>query len=112
AAAGLVALDTMVDRLADDHRRARELGALLAAVPGLALQPEVIETNIVLVDVGGCGLTAEELLPPLESQGVRALVRDATRLRFVTHRLVGDEDVARAAAAVAGVVERLAPLSR
>ena len=51
AAAGLVALDTMVDRIADDHRRARELGALLAAIPGVELRPEVIETNIVLADV-------------------------------------------------------------
>jgi threonine aldolase len=111
AAAGLVALETMVDRLADDHRRARALGELLAAVPGLALHPEVVETNIVLVDVSGCGLTADELLPPLEAQGVRALVRDAGRLRFVTHRLVGDEEVARAAAAVAAVVERHATVS-
>ena len=56
AAAGLVALDTMVDRIADDHRRARELGGLLAAIPGVRLQPETVETNIVLADVSGTGL--------------------------------------------------------
>ena len=55
AAAGLVALDTMVDRVADDHRRARELGALLAAIPGIRIRPEVIETNIVLADVTATG---------------------------------------------------------
>lgn len=106
AAAGLVALETMVERLAEDHRRARELGALLGAVPGLRLDPLVIETNIVLVDVSGCGVTSEELLPPLEAAGVRALARDAGRLRFVTHRLIGDAEVERAAAVVAEVVER------
>ena len=52
AAAGLVALDTMLDRVADDHRRARELAAGLAAIPGVTLRPEAVETNIVLADVG------------------------------------------------------------
>ena len=56
AAAALVALDTLVDRLADDHRRARELGALLQEIPGLEVEPAEIETNIVLVDVSGTEL--------------------------------------------------------
>ena len=46
------------------------MGALLGAVPGLRLDPLVIETNIVLVDVSGCGVTSEELLPPLQAAGV------------------------------------------
>jgi threonine aldolase len=106
AAAGLVALDTMVERIADDHRRARELAARLAAIEGLRLVPERIETNIVLVDVTGTGLSAEELLALLEAEGVRAMERDTARLRFVTHRLIGDEDVEGAATAVAAVVGR------
>lgn len=104
AAAALVALDTLLDRLADDHRRARELGALLAQVPGLRLEPETIETNIVLVDAGDTGLAPDELLRLLEQRGVLALERDTTRIRFVTHRLIGDAEIARAAAAVAAVV--------
>ena len=106
AAAGLVALDTMVDRLADDHRRARELGRLLAAVPGLALRPETVETNIVLADTAGTGIAADDLVQLLDPAGVRTMSLDSTRVRFVTHRLISDEDVEQAAAIVAEVVER------
>jgi threonine aldolase len=104
AAAALVALDTLLDRLVDDHRRARELGARLAEIPGLRLEPETIETNIVMVDAGATGLAPDELLPLLAKRGVLAMERDTTRIRFVTHRLIGDADVARAAEAVAAVV--------
>ena len=106
AAAALVALDTMVERIADDHRHARELGALLAAIPGIRLEPEVIETNIVLADVSGTGLSSEELIPLLAAAGLRVFERDPTRIRFVTHRLVGDAETEEAAAIVADVVER------
>ena len=63
AAAALVALDTLVERLADDHRRARELGALLHEIPGIEVEPREIETNIVLVDVSGTELYPDEFLP-------------------------------------------------
>jgi threonine aldolase len=106
AAAGLVALDTMVDRIADDHRRARELAERLAQVPGLTLRPAVIETNIVLADLSATGIQAHELVQLLDAAGVRVMERDPSTIRLVTHRLIGDEDVERAAAAVAEVVER------
>jgi threonine aldolase len=111
AAAALVALDTdaldtVVDRIADDHRRARELAALLAAFPGVELRPELVETNIVLADVSGTGLTSEELIPLLDGAGLRVFERDHTRIRFVTHRLVDDAAVVEAAAIVARVVEQ------
>ena len=109
AAAALVALDTQVDRLADDHRRARELGALLQQVPGIELEPAEIETNIVLVDVGGTELYPEEFLPLLAERGVLALERDTTRIRFVTHRLIGDAEVAQAAETVAALAAEHAP---
>ena len=101
AAAALVALDTLVDRLADDHRRARELGALLQEVPGVEVDPRQIETNIVLADVGGTELTPDEFLAVLAEHGVLGVVRDTTRVRFVTHRLIGDDEVAQVAERVA-----------
>ncbi len=107
AAAGLVALDTTVGRLADDHSRARELAALLAAIPGLKLDPDTTETNIVLVDVTATGLTVEEVLGRLSERGVLAMERDTSRIRFVTHRLIGDDEVAEAAATIAEVVAAL-----
>ena len=106
AAAGLVALDTMVDRIADDHRRARELGASARGHPGVASGPEAIETNIVLADVGGTGLLAGGARPAARGCGLRVMERDSTRIRLVTHRLVGDAEIEQAAAIVAEVVER------
>jgi threonine aldolase len=84
AAAGLLALE-MVDRLEDDHRRARELARLIGA--------EEPQTNIVAADLGPGAVER------LESQGVRTMEFDG-RTRFVTHRLITDDDVARAAEAV------------
>ncbi len=106
AAAAIVALDTLLDRIEEDHERARDLAQRLAAIPGLRLAPEDVETNIVLVDVSGTGLAAYDLLALIEAEGVRAMERDSERLRFVTHRLIADGDVEEAAAIVARVVER------
>ena len=103
AAAALVALDTLVDRLADDHRRARELGALLQEIPGLEVEPAEIETNIVLVDVSGTELYPDEFLRLLAERGVLGMERDTSRVRFVTHRLIGDDEVSRAAEIVAAL---------
>jgi threonine aldolase len=106
AAAGLVALDTMIDRIADDHRRARELGDRLAAVPGIDLRPATVETNIVLADVSATGIPVAALVDLLDAAGVRVMERDPSRIRFVTHRLIADEDIEQAVAIVAEVVER------
>ena len=106
AAAGLVALDTMLDRVAEDHRRARVLASGLATIEGISLRPEAIETNIVLADVSGTGLAPSELVSLLDAAGVKVLERDTARLRLVTHRLIGDDEVERAISIVAETVAR------
>ena len=106
AAAGLVALDTMIDRVADDHRRARALAAGLGAIPGVRLRPEVIETNIVLADVSGTGIAPAELASLLADAGLLVLEADTSRIRLVTHRLIGDDEIERAGAIVAETVAR------
>ena len=78
----------------------------LAAIPGVTLRPEVVETNIVLADVSGTGIAPEELVGLLAEAGVRVLERDTSRIRLVTHRLIGDAEVEQAVATVADVVER------
>jgi threonine aldolase len=105
AAAALVALDTLDARLADDHHRARMLGARLQDVPGLEVRPAEIETNIVLVDVSGTGLYPDEFLRLLAKGGVLGLERDTSRVRFVTHRQIGDAEVSRVTAVAAQVVD-------
>ncbi len=85
AAAGLVALEEMVGRLAEDHAHARKLAEGLAAIPGIAIDPARVRTNIVYFDVAKPGLTAAELLRRLEREGVRMLATGTRTVRAVTH---------------------------
>lgn len=97
AAAGVYALDHHVDRIADDHARARRLGEAWA-VAGLPVDLEQIETNFVQLDVGPLGITAQEATSRLAEAGVRLSdTVHPTILRAVTHLDITDEDVDRAA---------------
>jgi threonine aldolase len=97
AAAGVYALDHNLERIADDHARARRLGDAWAAA-GLGVDPEQVETNFVFLDVGPLGLTAEEAMAKLDAAGVRlSPTVHPTILRAVTHLDVTDEDIERAA---------------
>ena len=96
AAAGLVALDTLVPRLADDHANAKLLGAALGQGKGARVAP--VETNIVVAVLEG--RTAPEVVAALRQEGVLATAMDTRTLRLVTHRDVGREDCERAAAAI------------
>jgi threonine aldolase len=100
AAAAIVALKSMVDRLADDNRRARTLGVALAKLPGLRIDLATVQTNIVVIDVVP-PLDADTVLARLATHGVLGFRRSATRFRFVTHRTIGDEEIERAITAVA-----------
>jgi threonine aldolase len=91
AAAGVVALDTMVDRLADDHSNARTLAEGLAELPGVTCDLSRVQTNIVYFDVTGMtGLAFEDECRK------RDLLGGATaehRVRFVTHNGITAQDV-------------------
>lgn len=86
AAPGIVALETMVDRLADDHRNAKRLARALATVPGLAVDLDSVETNMVNVDHHGTGLPTDEVLRRLAAGGVIASGRPPRHVRLVTNR--------------------------
>jgi threonine aldolase len=94
AAAGLVALRSMRQRLAEDHRRALDLAEGLLADRRASLPCGPPETNILIVAVGD--VDAKALEDALRRSGVLALAVGPDRLRFVTHHDVGDGDVARA----------------
>jgi threonine aldolase len=96
AAAGVYALEHNVDRLAEDHARARRLGEGLHDA-GVPVELEQVETNFVQVDVGPLGLGAEAALERLAQQGVGlSMTVHRTKLRAVTHLDVDDEDIDRA----------------
>ncbi len=86
AACGIVALETMIDRLAEDHTNARLLAQGLADIKGFKVDPGKVETNMVYVDHCATGLSTEEVLLRLECQGVLASGSPPSRIRFVTHR--------------------------
>jgi len=105
AAAGIYALEHHVERLAEDHDRARLLARGLAELPGIALDAERVETNIVIFDVRGTGLTGEEFgRRTLERFGVRFSVLGPTLVRAVTHLDVPADGVERALSAVRGAL--------
>ncbi len=104
AAAGIVALTTMVDRLADDNRRAGVLGKRLSRLDGLGVDLTTVQTNIVNVELRP-DLPAKEFVARLASRGVLAWVRSTHQVRFVTHRLIGDSEIERAARATAAVLQ-------
>ncbi|MEN6437395.1 MAG: low-specificity L-threonine aldolase [Syntrophobacter sp.] len=93
AAAGIVALNGMVDRLAEDHANARRLGEGLATVPGLGVSLELIKTNILFIRIEGATITAPELAARLKAEGVLVLAPDPRRLRAVTQYHVKPEDI-------------------
>jgi threonine aldolase len=93
AAAGLVALEQMVDRLAEDHAHARLLAEAAAQVHPGGIDPGHVETNIVAIE----GLDAAAAVAGLAEHGVAAGAMDARTLRLVTHHDV-DEDACRRAA--------------
>ena len=109
AAAGIVALDTMVARLADDHRRARRIAEGLNALDRRLVDPRRVESNIVMVDLAATGADAGKWVPALAARGVRAGTWTRTQLRLVTHRHITDADVEGAVGAFRKAHADLAP---
>jgi len=103
AAAGLVALEKGPNRLHEDHANAKVLAGALAGVPGVAIDPARVQTNIVICGVSGTGLSSADFLAALAKRGVLAVAVDNERVRFVTHLDVTKSDVEAAAAVVRSV---------
>jgi threonine aldolase len=106
AAACLHALDHHVERLADDHARAKALAGVFRAVPGVRVAEP--ETNIVLVDLEDRGLEREAVVAALEARGVRTIGFGPRRIRAITHLDVDDAGIALAGEALRAVVGGLA----
>ncbi len=105
AAAGIVALDIMVDRLAEDHANARRLAGLLEEA-GLTLDvpPGEVETNIVFAEVPSELMDAGEFVRALAAEGVRVNPPRGMRIRLITHHDISSDDVEFAGAAVRKVL--------
>ena len=103
AAAGLVALDTMLDRLPVDHANAKRLATGLSQIPGVTCSPEKTVTNIVMFGLPP-RVPADAFVDGMLERGVKMSHREGPRFRAVTHRMVEAEDVDRALDAIREVV--------
>jgi threonine aldolase len=106
AAAGIVALETMVDRLAKDHANARRLAQGLAGIKGIRLAQDDIPTNIVMFYLSP-ELSVAKFLEGLEKAGVKVGLRDGHPFRAVTHRMVSSADINKALTRIEAVCRRL-----
>jgi threonine aldolase len=93
AAAGLHALENMVERLADDHHNAARLMEGLGNIGGFTPVRPDIPTNIVVVDVSSAGWTADSFTGALAARGIKSSGFSATTVRFVTHVDVSRDDI-------------------
>ena len=96
AAAGIVALENMVDRLAQDHEHARLLCEGLQTVDGINPRQPPNPTNFVMVEATGLGWSSAELSERVEAQGLKVIERPPNDLRLVLHRHITRDDVAYA----------------
>lgn len=106
AAAGVVALAEMVDRLVEDHANARKLAYGLSEIQGLKIDPASVKTNIVYFGIDETVGTAEQLCRKLEKEGVRVLAPEARRLRAVTNYHVDGKKIGDALMIFKGVLSR------
>ncbi len=91
AAAGIVAIETMIARLAEDHDNARYLAKGMTAIAGISI-PHEVQTNIILFETPST-ITATDFLQQMNERGVKFNHRGGNRYRAVTHRMINRNDI-------------------
>jgi len=104
AAAGIVALEMMIPRLAEDHQNARCLALGLANIPGVVVDPERVQTNIVIFEPPPA-FSASDFIREMDCAGLRLTYPGGRRVRAVTHRLISTEDIDEALRRVSALVK-------
>jgi threonine aldolase len=104
AAAGIVALNEMVDRLADDHANARKLAQGLAAIDGISIEPEPIKRNIVFLKISRSDLSRQELTRRLQAEGILVGPKEPDQIRAVTNYHVSSKDIDHVLQVLAGLL--------
>jgi threonine aldolase len=109
AAAGIVALTEMIDRLSEDHNNARRLAEGLVETEGLSVDPGSVQTNIVYMNITHNGLSSNELADRLGRECVLLLPTGPRQLRAVTNYHITGNDVDHAADVIRKVLQRQGP---
>jgi threonine aldolase len=105
AAAGILALQEMTDRLAEDHENARRLAEGIARISGLAIDPARVRTNILYIDLVDRRFSDEEFLTRLAKKGVRLSHTGPSRFRMLTHYGIGASEIDAAIKALRDVMQ-------
>ena len=93
AAAGIIAIENMVERLGEDHKNARILGEGLADISGIKVDLRTIQTNMVYFDLNKSGIDTYQFLPKLAEYNILGSPRPPTKVRLVTHYGISEEDI-------------------
>ena len=105
AAAGIVALNKMVDRIAEDHEKARNLAKGLSGLKGIILDSDTVQTNIVIFDISHSGFTAQSFLSSLIGYGIKAYAFTEKLIRMVPTRHTTNEDIETTISCVSKVLK-------
>ena len=106
AAAGIVALQDMVSRLAEDHANAERLVSGLSRIPGITVWPNRTQTNIVMFE-SPASIPVDEFIKQLDIRGIKIGHRGGLRFRAVTHRMVTEADIDEVLERISQIVRKL-----
>ena len=93
AAAGIVALDEMIDRLADDHKNAKRLAAGITDIDGLTVDLDTVQTNIVYFDITTDKIATDAVIENMDKKSIQFLALGPKRFRMVTHYGIDTDDI-------------------
>ena len=100
AAAGLYALEHHIERMAEDHQNAGLLAEAIASLPGIHIDLDTVQTNIIVIDIAGSSYrdsdSVSDAVSALKAQGVLVIPFGETKMRAVTHLDVSREDILQA----------------
>ena len=103
ASAAIYAIENHLDRLSEDHRRARMLGKFISSLPGIELDLKTQQTNIVIFNVKKTGLNGMQVIKTLEGKGIKMLTFAGTKVRAVTHLHITDSDIDETISVLKGI---------
>jgi threonine aldolase len=107
AAGGITALEEMVDRIAEDHENAQRLARGIARIPGLSIELERVQTNIVYFDLVSQKIDAEKLAGQLNDKGIKIIQLGPSLFRAVTHYGISADDIDFALTALNEIMNKL-----
>jgi threonine aldolase len=107
AAAGIVALEKMIDRLEEDHKNARRLAKGIAKINGIKVDLPAVQTNMVRFDMSDLGASDEQLILKLKENGVLVSTMAKNSIRMVTHRGIEKVHIEKAINAIDSVAKEL-----